>query len=138
MRGDESKADEKRNHHRESRFLQPAVDPAEERCHDQRGSGCLALPSSNSTQRPPNVHAHPEINGNPYEPEITRVFVDFMRKVDAREAGLLSGRLARSGRMMGTVDVQIAGMARARGQTLLATDRRFRELAAEVRVEKFP
>jgi len=58
--------------------------------------------------------------------------------VDAREAGLLSGRLARSGRMMGTVDVQIAGMAKARGQTLLATDRRFREIATEVRVEKFP
>src|SRR3990172_8416494 len=30
---------------------------------------------------------------------------------DAPEAGLLSGRLSRSGRMMGTVDVQIAGMA---------------------------
>ena len=58
--------------------------------------------------------------------------------VDAREAGLLSGRLARSGRMMGRVDIQIAGMAKARGQTLLATDRRFRELASEVRVEKFP
>lgn len=57
---------------------------------------------------------------------------------DAREAGLLSGRLARSGRMMGTVDIQIAGMAKARGQALLATDRRFRELASEVRVEKFP
>ncbi len=57
---------------------------------------------------------------------------------DAREAGLLSGRLSRSGRMMGTVDVQIAGMAKAREQTLLATDRRFRELSAEIRVEKLP
>lgn len=57
---------------------------------------------------------------------------------DAREAGLLSGRLAGSGRMMGTVDIQIAGMARARGQTLLATDHRFRELASELRLEKFP
>lgn len=57
---------------------------------------------------------------------------------DAREAGLLSGRLSRSGRMMGTVDVQIAGVAKAREQTLLATDRRFRELSAEIRVEKFP
>ncbi len=54
---------------------------------------------------------------------------------DAREAGLLSGHLSRSGRMMGTVDVQIAGMAKARRQGLLATDRRFRELADEVHVE---
>jgi tRNA(fMet)-specific endonuclease VapC len=57
---------------------------------------------------------------------------------DAREAGLLSGRMSRSGRMMGTVDVQIAGMAKAREQTLLATDRRFRELTKEIRVEPYP
>ena len=57
---------------------------------------------------------------------------------DAREAGLLSGRLSRTGRMMGTVDVEIAGMAKAREQTLLATDRRFRELSAEIRVEEYP
>ena len=57
---------------------------------------------------------------------------------DAREAGLLSGRQSRSGRMMGTVDVQIAGMAKAREQTLLATDRRFRELSKEIRVEPYP
>jgi tRNA(fMet)-specific endonuclease VapC len=54
---------------------------------------------------------------------------------DAREAGLLSGRLARLGRMMGTVDVQVAGMAKARRQAILATDNRFRELADEIRVE---
>lgn len=59
-------------------------------------------------------------------------------ETDAREASLLSGRLSGSGRMMGTIDVQIAGMAKARGQTLLATDRRFRELAAEIRIEKYP
>jgi len=57
---------------------------------------------------------------------------------DAREAGLLSGHLSRSGRMMGTVDIQIAGMAKARAQPLLASDRRFRELASEVRIEKYP
>ena len=57
---------------------------------------------------------------------------------DAREAGLLSGQLSRSGRMMGTVDVQIAGMAKARGQTLLSADRRFRALSVEVRIEKYP
>jgi predicted nucleic acid-binding protein len=57
---------------------------------------------------------------------------------DAREAGVLSGHLSRSGRMMGTVDVQIAGMAKARAQALLATDRRFRDLASEIRIEKYP
>jgi len=59
-------------------------------------------------------------------------------ETDAREAGLLSGQLSRSGRMMGTVDVQIAGMAKARGQTLLSADRRFRALSVEVRIEKYP
>lgn len=57
---------------------------------------------------------------------------------DAREAGLLSGHLSRSGRMIGTIDVQIAGMAKARAQPLLATDRRFRDMAAEIRIEKYP
>src|SRR3989442_12341864 len=47
-------------------------------------------------------------------------------EADAREAGLLSGQPARSGGVMGTVDVQIAGMAKARGQTPLATERPFR------------
>ena len=59
-------------------------------------------------------------------------------ETDAREAGLLSGQLSRSGEMMGTVDVQIAGMAKARAQTLLATDRRFRDLADAIRIEKYP
>lgn len=59
-------------------------------------------------------------------------------EADAHEAGLMSGRLSRSGRTMGTVDVQIAGMAKARDQNLLASDRRFRDLAAEIRLEKYP
>ena len=59
-------------------------------------------------------------------------------EADAREAGLLSGQLSRSGRTMGTVDVQVAGMAKARAQPLLATDRRFRELAGEIRTEQYP
>ena len=59
-------------------------------------------------------------------------------ETDAREAGLLSGQLSRSGHMMGTVDVQIAGMAKARAQILLASDRRFRNLADEIRIEKYP
>ena len=57
---------------------------------------------------------------------------------DAREAGLLSGRLSRAGRMTGTVDVEIAGMAKARGQVLLTADRRFRDLASEIRLETYP
>ena len=57
---------------------------------------------------------------------------------DAREAGLLSGRLARAGRRMGTVDVLVAGMAKARGQPLLAVDQRFRDLASELRIEAYP
>ena len=59
-------------------------------------------------------------------------------EADAREAGLLSGRLSRIGRMMGTIDVEIAGMAKARDEALLATDRRFRELSGEIRVERYP
>ncbi len=54
---------------------------------------------------------------------------------DAREAGLISGKLAGVGRMMGTVDVQIAGMAKARGETLLTCDSRFRELPKEIDVD---
>ncbi|OGS50988.1 MAG: hypothetical protein A3K65_04945 [Euryarchaeota archaeon RBG_16_68_12] len=57
---------------------------------------------------------------------------------DAREAGLLSGALARAGRKMGTVDVQVAGMAKARGEPLLTADRRFRELSPDVRLEDYP
>jgi tRNA(fMet)-specific endonuclease VapC len=54
---------------------------------------------------------------------------------DAREAGLISGKLAGVGRMMGTVDVQIAGMAKARGETLLTSDHRFRELSKDIDID---
>ncbi len=57
---------------------------------------------------------------------------------DAREAGLLSGRLSRAGRTMGTVDVQVAGMARAQGRTIVTADHRFRVLADEIRLERYP
>ena len=57
---------------------------------------------------------------------------------DAREAGLLSGRLSRGGRMMGTIDTQVAGMAKAREQILLTADRRFRDLSTEIRLERYP
>lgn len=56
---------------------------------------------------------------------------------DSREAGLLRGRLSRAGRPMNTVDVMLAGMARARRQTLVTSDRGFRQLADEIRIE-FP
>src|SRR2546428_9885573 len=59
-------------------------------------------------------------------------------ETDAREAVLLSGPLFRSGEMMGAVDVQIAGMAEGRAQTLLASDRRFPGLADAIRIEKYP
>ncbi|HKZ64495.1 MAG TPA: PIN domain-containing protein [Thermoplasmata archaeon] len=56
---------------------------------------------------------------------------------DSREAGLLLGRLSRAGKPMGTVDVMIAGMAKARRETLLTSDRGFRQVATEIKVE-FP
>lgn len=57
---------------------------------------------------------------------------------DARETGLLPGRLSRGGRIMGTTDVRVAGMPKARGQLLLIADRRFRDLATEIRLERYP
>lgn len=54
---------------------------------------------------------------------------------DAREAGLLLGRLARVGRTMNTVDIMLAGMTKARGEVLLTADRGFRRLAEDVRIE---
>ncbi len=56
---------------------------------------------------------------------------------DAREAGLLSGTLKSQGRAMGTVDVQLAGMAKARGETLLTGDRDFSAVAEVVGLEGY-
>jgi len=53
---------------------------------------------------------------------------------DAREAGLLQAALSRAGRTMGTVDVMVAGMAKARNQTLVTGDRDFRTVARDVRI----
>ena len=69
-----------------------------------------------------------------------REFVDSLDllpfgREDAREAGLLAGKLGRRGRMMGVVDVQVAGMAKARRATVLTSDRRFRDLSREIDVE---
>lgn len=54
---------------------------------------------------------------------------------DARDAGLLAGRLSKEGKTMGTVDVQLAGMAKARKLRLLTSDRRFDGMPREVPVE---
>lgn len=56
---------------------------------------------------------------------------------DAREAGFLSGKLKKQGRPMGTVDIQLAGMAKARGETLLTGDRDFSALSRLVTVEGY-
>jgi predicted nucleic acid-binding protein len=42
---------------------------------------------------------------------------------DARSAGILQEKLARSGRELGTIDVQLAGMAIARNEELVTGDR---------------
>src|SRR2546427_8612667 len=46
-------------------------------------------------------------------------------ETDAREAGLLSGQLSRSGEMMGTVVVPISGKGKGRAQTPPASHLRF-------------
>lgn len=56
---------------------------------------------------------------------------------DAREAGFLSGNLKKEGRPMGTVDIQLAGMAKARGETLLTGDRDFSALSGLVALEGY-
>jgi len=54
--------------------------------------------------------------------------------VDAQEAGLISGKMSGTGRTMGTVDVQLSGMAKARGLALLTFDKRFRDMSKEIDV----
>ncbi len=56
---------------------------------------------------------------------------------DAREAGFLSGKLKKQGRAMGTVDIQLAGMTKARGETLLTGDRDFSALSGLVGLEGY-
>jgi len=74
------------------------------------------------------------------ETEKIRAFVDnhdllLFGEDDAREAGLLLGRLAEAGRQMNTVDVMIAGMAKAHRETLMTSDRGFRQLATDISIE---
>lgn len=56
---------------------------------------------------------------------------------DAKEAGLLQARLSLAGNKMGTVDVLIAGMARARGETLVTGDRDFSSVERDVRIRSY-
>ncbi len=56
---------------------------------------------------------------------------------DAKEAGLLQARLSLAGKKMGTVDVLIAGMARARGETLVTGDRDFSSVEQDVRIRSY-
>ena len=56
---------------------------------------------------------------------------------DAKEAGLLQARLSLAGATMGTVDVLLAGMARARGETLVTGDRDFSAVRRDVRLRSY-
>ena len=56
---------------------------------------------------------------------------------DAREAGLLQARLSLAGSTMGTVDVLVAGMAKARGETLVTGDRDFSAVRRDVRIRTY-
>lgn len=60
-----------------------------------------------------------------------------MTDEDAREAGLLQARRSRAGRTMGTVDILVAGMARARGETLVTGDRDFSLVRREVKLRSY-
>ena len=56
---------------------------------------------------------------------------------DAREAGLLQAQLAKSGNTMSAVDVMLAGMARARDETLVTSDRDFSTVRDRVRLRSY-
>jgi len=60
-----------------------------------------------------------------------------MTDTDAREAGLLQARLSRKGRTMGTVDIMLAGMSKARGQPLVTGDRSFGGVADEITIRTY-
>ena len=56
---------------------------------------------------------------------------------DAREAGLLQAQLAKSGNTMNAVDVMLAGMTRARDETLVTSDRDFSMVRDRVRLRSY-
>jgi len=56
---------------------------------------------------------------------------------DAKEAGLLQARLSLAGATMGTADALLAGMARARGETLVTGDRDFSAVRRDVHIRSY-
>lgn len=56
---------------------------------------------------------------------------------DAKEAGLLQAGLSLAGATMGTVDVLLAGMAKARGETLVTGDRDFSAVRRGVHIKSY-
>ncbi len=56
---------------------------------------------------------------------------------DAKEAGLLQARLSLAGETLGTVDILLAGMARARGETLVTGDRDFSTVRRDIRIRSY-
>lgn len=56
---------------------------------------------------------------------------------DAKEAGLIQARLSLEGATMGTVDDLLAGMARARGETLVTGERDFSAVRRDVRIRSY-
>ncbi len=56
---------------------------------------------------------------------------------DARAAGELQASLARAGKPLGTVDVQIAGMALVRSETLVTGDRKLARIGRGLRVRSY-
>ncbi len=55
----------------------------------------------------------------------------------AIEAGRLSGRLGKKGPTAGTVDVQIAGMAKVRSEAVVTADETLLGLTDEIQVERY-
>ena len=55
----------------------------------------------------------------------------------ARSAGLLQAELARTGKSLGTIDVQLAGMALARVETLVTGDRTLPRIGHSVPVRAY-
>ncbi|MCI4320145.1 MAG: PIN domain-containing protein [Thermoplasmata archaeon] len=56
---------------------------------------------------------------------------------DARSAGFLQAELARSGKILGTVDVQLAGMALARAEALVTGDRALAQVGHKVPIRLY-
>jgi tRNA(fMet)-specific endonuclease VapC len=56
---------------------------------------------------------------------------------DARSAGSLQAELARAGKSLGTVDVQLAGMALARAEALVTGDRALAQVGRGVPVRAY-